>query len=154
MADPIVFPSATKNFSLPLLVPGQAQKEPFINHSFSVIDALLTGVVADSLDSPPSSPEDGSAYRVLGNAIGEWNGRDDNIALWIAGAWEFTAPTDGMTTFDQASMVQLQYENGWQTALEPTAPNGGTTIDTEARETILALIEALRTAGVFAKSSA
>lgn len=152
MADPIFFPSVTSNLSLPLLIPGQAQKEPFINHALSVVDALFGGVVVDSLNAPPASPQDGSAYRVLENPTGEWSSRDDNIALWIAGAWEFIAPNDGATTFDQTARVQLRFENGWQEASEPAVPDGGVTIDTEARVAISALIEALRTAGVFADS--
>ena len=75
MANPIAFPSTTNRLSLPLLFAGQAQKEPFINHALSAIDALLTGVIDDSLASPPGSPPEGARYRVLENASGEWQGK-------------------------------------------------------------------------------
>jgi len=149
MADPIVFPSATTNLSLPLLFAGQAQKEPFINHALSLVDSLLPGVVVDSLSSPPSSSSEGASYRILGNASGEWNGHDDDIAIWIGQAWEFHSPSNGMAIFDQTAHNQLRFSGGWQTATEPAMPAGGTTIDTEARETIVALIEALKAAGIF-----
>lgn len=128
---------------------GQAQKEPFINHAFSLIDALIQTGVIDSLDTPPGDPVDGASFRVLANASGEWSGRDDDIAIWIGEAWEFIPPAKGMTVFDQMAEVELRFNRGWQSAAEPAAPTGGSTIDTEARAAIESLIEALRTAGVF-----
>lgn len=152
MADPIVFPSTTANYSLPLLFAGQAQKEPFINHAFSLVDALIQTAVLDSLDTPPSSAADGESYRVLANASGEWSGRDDNIAIRVGGAWEFISPANGMTLFDRNAEVELRFNGGWQSAAEPAAPTGGSTIDSEARAVIESLIEALRTAGLFQSS--
>lgn len=148
MANTVAFPSVTENFALPLLFAGQAQKEPSINHAFSVLDALLAGGVVDSLLSPPVSPNEGSVYRVLENAEGEWDGRDDDLALWIGGAWEFLSPKSGMRVYDQAARTQMMFDNGWQIAAEPIEPSGGSTVDVEARAAITQLIDALRTAGL------
>lgn len=153
MANPIAFPSTTARLSLPLLFVGQAQKEPFINHAFSLVDALLAGQVGDSLETPPSDPTEGSSYRILENATGEWTGHDHEIALRIGGAWEFVSPSDGMMTFDQTAGVRLLFAGGWQAAAEPSTPSGGATIDLEARSAISALIEALRAAGIFRNST-
>lgn len=149
MANPITFPSATARFSLPLLFAGQAQKEPFINHAFSLVDALLQNVIVDSLDTPPENPEDGASYRILGNAGNAWFSHDDKLAIWIGEAWEFISPTNGMTIFDQTAGIQLRYNGSWQAAAEPAIPSGGTTIDAEARAALGSLIEALRSAGIF-----
>lgn len=150
MANSIVFPSTTPNLSLPLLFAGQSQKEPTINLAISVIDSLLIGTIEASLATPPTTPESGDAYRILENASGEWAGHDRQIALWIGGAWEYIFPSTGQVLFDKAAGVQLRYNQNWESAIEPTAPTGGTTADAEARTAITEIIEALRAAGLFA----
>ncbi|KEO87748.1 hypothetical protein EH31_06225 [Erythrobacter longus] len=92
-------------------------------------------------------------YRVLENATNEWLNHDEEIAIWLGEAWEFISPANGMMIFDQMAGMQLRYYGNWQAAVEPAAPSGGTTIDTEARATIDSLIEALRNAGIFEKVS-
>ena len=153
MANPIDFPSTTPNLSMPLLFVGQAQKEPFINHALTMIDALLQGSVTDSLASPPSDASEGAAFRVLPTASGGWSNQEDNIALRIGGSWEFIAPQEGMMIFDQAADRLFRFSAGWQAAIEPTPPSGGTTVDNEAREAISGLIQALQSVGVFANQA-
>lgn len=151
MANPIAFPSTTAHISLPLLFSGQAQKEPFINHAFSTIDALLTGVVDDSLTTPPASPVEGSRYRVLANGTDEWQGHDDEIAIHVGGAWEFVPPHEGMSLFDTTARTSFFFASGWHAAIEPSLPTGGSVIDSEARAALSLLIEALQTAGIFVR---
>lgn len=153
MANPIAFPSTTTHLTLPLLFVGQAQKEPFINHAFSAIDALLTGVIDDSLATPPSDASEGSRYRILDNAVGEWLGHDGEIAIQIGGAWEYIVPQEGMSIFDSAARKSLFFASEWLDANEPPAPTGGSVVDSEAREVLELLIDALKTAGVFARSA-
>ena len=86
MANPIEFPSVTPYLSLPLLFLGQAQKEPFINQAMSVIDSLMMGVIEDSLATPPISPEDGTSFRILSGADGDWTGHDGELAIRIGGS--------------------------------------------------------------------
>jgi hypothetical protein len=128
---------------------GQAQKEPFINHALTVIDALFQGVVTDSLTSPPLSPVEGASYRVLEGATGDWSTHVDDIAVRVGGTWEFISPQDGMAIFDRSAGNSLRFSGGWQSAIEPDVPTGGGTVDNEARAAISSLIAALRTAGVF-----
>lgn len=153
MANPISFPSTTTHFSLPLLFAGQAQKEPFINHAISALDALLGRTVEASLASPPSAPADGARYRITAGASGDWTGREDDLAVWIGGAWEFFSPVDGMQVFDRSEQILYFFSDSWAVAAEPAAPTGGATVDTEARAAIAILTEALRTAGIFEKSA-
>lgn len=153
MANPIAFPSTTPKLSLPLLFVGQAQKEPFINHALTMIDALMHGSVTDALASPPSDPFEGEAFRVLAAASGEWSNQEDNIALRVGGSWEFVPPQEGMMVFDQAADKLFRFSAGWQAAIEPTLPSGGTTVDNEAREAISGLIQALRSVGIFANQA-
>ena len=151
MANPIEFPSTTAHLSLPLLFTGQAQKEPFINHAFSAIDALLTGVVDDSLATPPSDPIEGTRFRILENATSDWQGHGGEIALRVGSAWEFISPFNGMRIFDVTSRVFYFFSSDWQAAVEPSAPTGGTVVDSEARAVLEILIEALKTAGIFVR---
>lgn len=153
MANPIAFPSTTAHVTLPLLFAGQAQKEPFINHAFSAIDALLTGVVDDSLATPPSDPAEGSRYRILENAVAEWLGHDDEIAIRIGGAWEFVVAYEGMSVFDTTARTSLYFATEWLAATQPPTPSGGNVVDSEARAALELLIEALKTAGIFERLS-
>lgn len=150
MTSTVSFPSATPNFSLPLLFAGQAQKEFFLNQSFSVIDALMGQSVLDSLITPPASNSDGDVYRIISPATGEWVGHEGEIAVFIGGDWTFISPQAGMRLFDRAAGVHLVYKNDWESAIEPALPAGGTTVDTEARQMLSELVQALRISGLFA----
>lgn len=150
MAVPISFPSTTSKFSLPLLFAGQAQKEFFVNESLSLIDSLLSGVIKESLATPPAAPVEGDCFRIVATASGDWAGHEDELAIFVGGAWQFVAPQSGMSVFDQQAGATVHFNGSWQSPIEPIQPNGGTTIDTEARQMIGELIEALQKAGVFA----
>lgn len=66
----------------------------------------------------------------------------------ISGAWHFIAPQQGMLVFDQAAGQQLVFRSTWTHAVAPALPAGGAVIDTQARQAIAALIQALLAAGV------
>lgn len=153
MATPIEFPSVTQNLALPLLFAGQAQKEFSINQALLALDAVMPRSVIASASAPPTAPAEGEAYRVLSGASGDWAGHEDDLALWIGGAWVFAPPTEGMVVYDRGAAVLVIYRDGWQSGSEPIAPTGGDTIDVEARTAIEGLIEALRTAGVLPQNA-
>jgi hypothetical protein len=150
MSDPIVFPSTTPVAGLPLLIAGQAQKEFFVNEALSILDALLVQAVNASQPAPPPSPTDSDCYRVTAPATGAWAGREDRIAVLIAGEWHFIAPAQGMAVFDRAADCLLVYRAGWKRAQAPSLPSGGAMVDTEARAVIAALIGALKSIGILA----
>lgn len=153
MATPIAFPSTTSNLSLPLLFSGQAQKEFFLNQALSIIDALLLACVVETRAAPPAAPLEASCYLVGGTPTGEWMGHDDELAVHIGGAWQFILPKDGLKVFDQNAGAVLLYRSGWQVAIEPALPSGGSTVDSEARGVIAQLIAELRKVGVFQDQS-
>lgn len=68
--------------------------------------------------------------------------------MCIGGAWHFIPPQEGMLVFDQSAGQQLVFRSTWIRAAAPPVPVGGTTIDTQAREAIGALIQALLGTGV------
>lgn len=153
MTNPIVFPSITPNFSLPLLFMGQAQKEPFINQALLVIDSLLDGTIDGSLSAPPNDPITGSTYRVLAGASDDWQSHDNDIAIWVGQSWTFIEPREGLSVFDKTAQIQLRYLTAWESADSPTEPSGGSTVDIQARTAITELISALKTAGIFSNVS-
>ncbi len=150
MSDPVVFPSTTSTFALPLLFSGQAQREFFVNQSLSVIDALMQFAVIDIVGTLPQDPGDADCYIVAAGAAGDWTGKEDQIAIRLAGDWLFIMPHDHMQVINRATGQKHTFSSGWVAPAEPQVPTGGSVIDNEARTAIADLIDALRVAGVFA----
>lgn len=149
MSGAITFPSTTSSHLLPLLFPGQAQKELSLNHSITVIDSLLSGGVIAVQSSPPASPIDGAMYLIDESANGDWQGKDNQIAIAISTGWHFIEPYVGMNVFNLALGATLHFDGIWQIAQVPNAPSGGATTDQEARDAIVGVIDALRSIGLF-----
>jgi len=150
MSDPIALASSTPALGLPLLFAGQAQKEFFVNEALCLLDALHPRAVTASQPAPPASAAEGACYRVTAGATGAWAGQEDRLAVHVAGAWHFVAPTEGMVVFDRATDGLVIFRSQWQPATVVAIPSGGTVIDAEARATLDALIAALGTMGVLA----
>ncbi len=112
---------STERLQLPTLVSGQSQKEVTINMSFQRLDALIqTAVESSSLTTPPTGVN-GKIYLVPAGATGVWEGKQNNIAHFVGGAWTFYLPFDGMRVWDIAESRPLFYKEGsWQA--EPISP--------------------------------
>ena len=149
MAEPINFTSTTPRFNLPVLFPGQAQREFFVNQAHAILDAIIQPVIEGMATAAPSSPAEGEAWIVLTPAEGNWAGHEDAIATFTAGEWLFTPPAQGMQAFARDASRRIFYMNGWNEAGEPSSPSGGSIVDTEARTAIEQIIGALRQIGVF-----
>ncbi len=148
MSDPTPFPSSTPALGLPLLIAGQAQKEFFVNQALCLLDALHMRTVKASQSAPPAIAIESDCFRVKAPAAGAWAGREDQVAVFIAGDWHFIVPAHGMTLYDRAADNMLVFRSGWKLAQAPTLPTGGTIVDTEARAAIGALIQSLKALGI------
>lgn len=155
--------------AMPLLVPGQAQKELFHNEALAIVDmALQASVVAVALDTPPATPEVGQCWIVGPHPVDAWAGQEGALAGWTAGGWRFVAPVEGMAVWDGAA-GQVARRSGGQWiagiltgtgvvvdgrqvvgARQPgiTLADGGATSDDQARAAIAAILAALRTHGL------
>ena len=130
----------------------QAQKELFVNESLARLDGLVQCLVEGLADAPPTAPVDGQCWLIGPAPSGDWAGRADHLAMAQGGQWLFQPPLPGMRVFNRASGQDMRYIDGWSAAARPAAPTGGTTVDTEARATLAALIDSLTAAGIFAAS--
>lgn len=147
MSDPL-FDSASARFALPFLFAGQAQKEGHVNESLARIDAVLHPAIEDELASPPASPAEGQCWLVGASATGAWAGHSGALASFAGGNWLFVSPRDGMRVLNRASGQDMRFFGTWKMAVRPAAPSGGTTIDSEARTALTAVLTALTNAGI------
>ena len=149
MADPISYQSNTPRYKLPNLFAGQAQKEFFVNEVHTLTDILLHPAIEAELNDPPASPANGTCWLVGPGAGGEWGEHSGELASWQSGDWLFVTPAEGLRIRDNSTGGMLYFDGSWRRLVAPAEPNGGNTIDSEARLAIGNLIATLRTAGVF-----
>ncbi len=160
--------TTTARFALPLIAPGQAQKEVYHNEALTAIDAVLHACVPDAPRAdPPAAPEEGECWIVAAAATGAWEGQGDSLATWTGGGWRFTMPVPGMAVWDQDAGHWRHWSGAAWIAGCPVAalliggeqvvgprepdipsPSGGTTIDAEARAAIDLLIVTLKSHGL------
>ena len=143
MSTPIAFPSASAKFSLPFLYPAQAQKEFFINEALARLDTIVHPVVEGETAEPLIIPAKGECWLVAANPVGIFAQHGGEIAFYDGDQWSFIAPTTGMTLYDRSANALRRYNNGWSTPVSIPAPTGGTVVDAEARQAIVALLQAL-----------
>ncbi len=132
------------------MLAGQAQKEFFVNQALCLLDALHMHTVKALQSAPPAITVGFDCFRVKAPATGEWAGREDRVAVLIAGEWHFVEPVHGMALYDQTADNILVFRSGWKLAQAPALPAGGPVVDTEARAAIGALIQSLNALGVLA----
>ncbi len=160
----------TPRLGLPLLVPGQVQKEIFHNEALLLVDLLLCGSIdGGPIAAPPSAPTDGALYRVAASgASGAFAGHEQQLAGWTEAGWRFVSPFEGMRLTDRSSGLAIVYQSGsWSNGEDQTskvmieekqvvgprrpavsAPAGGSNVDAEARNAILAILSTLRIHGL------
>lgn len=151
MSDPLTFDSATPRHSLPLLFPGQAQKEFYVNEAHALIDALLHCAIKGVADAPPVAPEDGACWLVGSAPTGAWADQPGKLACRQLGNWLFLPPREGLVVLNTATGQVMRFVGGgWAAPSTPALPAGGAVIDSELRTAFAALVSTLAMAGIFA----
>lgn len=158
----------TPRLALPLLQPGQAQKEMYHNEALARLDlAVQAAVLAFGGNIPPETPEPGQAWIVGTAPEGDWAGHPRAIAGWTEAGWRFLAPYEGMSAwvvedagfalFSGTSWIVGEAHgrlivDGEQVVgprAEPIGePDGGSIVDAEARIAIVEILVALREHGL------
>jgi len=161
----------TARLGLPLLAAGQAQKEISHNAALAMLDVLVQPVVHRFGDNdPPVAPVIGQSWIVGSAPTGDWTGQPHAIATWRGEGWEYLMPAEGSRFWVVADGLWAGFgEGGWTRGILPcvslkiggdqvvgarqpaiAAPTGGSTVDTEARTALAAVIVALKTHGLIA----
>ena len=159
----------TARFKLPLLEPGQAQKELYHNEALALIDIVVqASVVSIGLNTPPTAPSEGSCWVVGTTPTGVWAGAALQIAGWTAGGWRFVEPVEGMRVWSLADAQEARFTGANWTVGEVrcrqllvggvpflgprqpaiAAPSGGAVVDQQARAALGAIITALTAHGL------
>lgn len=163
----------TERLLLPMLIPGQAQKEFFHNEALHVLDAIVAGAVEEPpRDGPPLSPSAGQCYLVGSSPVGDWAKHAGEVAVFSNAGWRFVAPVAGMSLLVKTSGTFATYgSSGWdlgtvrasrvivegEQVIGPRSasiatPSGGSTVDAEARITLDQILSTLRQHGLIATS--
>src|SRR3546814_15941286 len=78
---------------LPLLAPGQAQKEITHNEALAQLDIITQAVVqAVGVDVPPASPAPGECWIIGPSPEGPWSGLAQHLAGWTETCWRNVKP--------------------------------------------------------------
>lgn len=77
-------------------------------------------VIDRDLTEPPETPTHGDAYIVGAGATGDWDGHDDDVAIYDTGDWVFGTPRGGWTAvvLDEKKVVGYFEGEGWSTGVE------------------------------------
>ncbi|MBX2807863.1 MAG: DUF2793 domain-containing protein [Cellvibrionaceae bacterium] len=71
-------------------------------------------VIDRDLTTPPATPADGDRYIIPAAASGSWANRTHQIAVRIAGTWEYYTPLIGWCCFVEDEDVLSVYKtSGW-----------------------------------------
>ncbi|MGJ0453441.1 MAG: DUF2793 domain-containing protein [Methylocystis sp.] len=105
----------TTHLALPFIEAAQAQKHVTHNEALALIDALTQlSVSARDVTSPPATPAEGDRVLVGAGATGDFTGRSDQIATFLAGGWTFLSPHAGWRAYVEAESLLLLYDGaGW-----------------------------------------
>ena len=101
---------------MPLLLPNQSGKGITHNEALIIIDNLLQNVVIDKdLIEQPQNPNRNDCYIVAKNTIGNWYGKDNQIAFFYDNGWRFIKVFEGFFCFVKSyNCFYIIINNQWQ----------------------------------------
>ncbi|WP_448662333.1 DUF2793 domain-containing protein [Sphingomonas sp. CJ20] len=157
----------TARHQLPLLQPGQAQKEMSHNEALTLLDLMVQPAMVAIADTPPASPQPGQCWRVGSAPMGAWAGKAGQLAGWTDGGWRFVQPREGLTVWiEEGTEFATFYGGDWHAGelrgrvfveglqvvgkrfSRIAEPQGGSVVDAPARAAIVAVLNALRAHGL------
>ena len=161
----------TERLGLPLLAPGQAQKELTHNEALQLLEILVAAAIEEpARNSPPTAPAPGSCYLVGSAPTGAWAQYANHLAAFTSAGWRFVAPAAGMAAMVKSNGLVASYSgSAWETgtiragrvlvdglqvvgarASAVADPAGGSVVDAEARSALAQILSALRLHGLIA----
>ncbi|MEM8750431.1 MAG: DUF2793 domain-containing protein [Pseudomonadota bacterium] len=115
----------TELLQLPYIMEAQAQKHVTHNEAIRMLDALLhLSAVSRSALSPPAEPAPGTRYLIPNGALGDWESRGDQIAVFQDGAWEYFQPGSGWKLWLEDEATPLVFDGTvWAPLVDPDYDN-------------------------------
>jgi hypothetical protein len=102
---------------------GESGWKPGVDQNFRTEETLIgLKVISNALTAPPGSPADGDTYVVATGGTGAWATQDGAIASYMAGAWYFFRPVDGLRGWF-ANLSGFRRYNGTIWVAEVTSRN-------------------------------
>lgn len=148
----LMMSNLSARLGLPMLIPGQGQKDVTHNEALAMLDMIVQPAVSSASQySPPETATLGACWLIPVGATGVWAGRDSSIACWTNGGWRYAEASEGWAIWVVDEGVVLRRRGGeWQPDLVAAAPvpppAGGQVVDAEARAAINLILERLRAA--------
>lgn len=103
----------TPTLNLPFILPSQAQKHVTVNESLSLIDGLVQMSLKEiNISQAPELPQNGDAYMISSDPIGDWASFAGRIALWSEGQWFYVKPQNGWTAWIEPLNGLHVFEDG------------------------------------------
>lgn len=88
----------------------QAEPHVIVNTAMRVIECLAQLVIKDrDLYAPPGSNTEGDCYIPADPATGDWEGHENDVAMFINGAWVFRTPKHGWEAYVEDEDVEIRY---------------------------------------------
>lgn len=135
------------------------------------VDTIIAAAVEEGpRNDPPITPVPGICYILDAAPTGDWAGHAGSLASYSSAGWRFIAPREGLQAWVKSlEMFALYRDQTWElgslrgsrlviggqqvVAARSSAipnPSGGATVDTPARDAIIAMLAALREHGLIA----
>jgi hypothetical protein len=121
----------TARFSLPYILPAQAQKHLTHNEALRQLDLFLhLCIQEDDRATPPTTPNENDAYIIPSIATGAWSGRGTQIAIWIDGLWQFFLPVMGWVAWVKSTGQSTVFDGqSWTKQTAQSAGDGKSAYD-------------------------
>lgn len=103
----------TANLTLPYILASQNDKHVSFNAAMDVLDSVTQLIVASrTLAAPPASPAIGTSWIIAASPTGDWAGRGQQIATWLASGWQFLTPKPGWRAWVAPENLEVVFSGG------------------------------------------
>lgn len=81
-------------------------------------DVVYSGLSVRAIqDAPPESPANGDRY-IIGTGSGDWSGKNNQLAVRVAGVWEYYTPAKGWLAFNEDNNQYYCFTTQWTAWLD------------------------------------
>ena len=87
--------------------------KPGMDANLKKLGAITQLAALAITNDPPAAPADGDRH-IIGIGTGVWAGKDNQIAVRVAGAWEYYAPAEGwLCSVKSIGEIQVFSSGSW-----------------------------------------